>query len=294
VDYSLYYIAAYFILYSFFGWCFESTVVSISQKRLVNRGFLAGPVCPIYAVGALSVSFSLYPIRDNPIFLYFGGALVATVIEYIIGWGMEAIFKTKWWDYSSHKYQLHGRICLSSSIAWGFLALAMMYFIQPAMEKIVSLIPKDIGVVFEVLIMLYFSIDLTFTVKSIISLNESLAKLNKIKTEIYEQLSAVKELNVSTELKEKLNSFTEKLENKFPAVRNLEVIEKLIQSAGELRENYEEKYGRFNELFLNYKENRDRKSINLERLIKAYPNIKSNRFNEYLTEIKERIVKNKK
>ena len=291
--YGIYEIFGFFVLYSFFGWCFESTVVSVSQKKFINRGFLNGPVCPIYAVGALSIIFALYPIKDNILLLYILGALLATVIEYIIGWGMEVIFKTKWWDYSSHKYQLHGRICLTSSITWGFLAIVAMYFIHPQVEKILNTIPQDIGKFIEIFILAYFIIDLSITVMSVINLNAKLEMLSKVKAEIYEQLLAVKELDISVELKARVNVFMEKIERKIPEIKSLEIIEEFGQLIGELKEVSGEKYKRFNQLLTSYREKLSVKNIIQKRLIKAYPNIKSSRFNEYLTELKEK-VKNRK
>ncbi len=291
MNYKIYEILGYFILYSFFGWCFESTVVSVSQRKFVNRGFLSGPVCPIYAVGALSVLFVLYPIKDNLVMLYLGGALLATVIEYIIGWGMETIFKTRWWDYSSHKYQFQGRICLTSSIAWGFLSVVMFYFIHPQVEKLMNFIPDNLIKMLEVPIFAYFITDLVITVRSVIDLNIKLESIKKVKEEIHEQLLAVRELDINTELKERINMFVEKIEGRLPEIKNLEFMEEIRGLAGELRGISAESNKRFNELLNLYKEKVNVKSLIQKRFLKAYPNIKSSRFNEYLSELKEKLKK---
>ena len=116
---SLYYIISWFFIYSFLGWVWESVYVSVKKRKLVNRGFINGPFCTIYGAGAVTIYLLLRPLRGNLALLYLGGVLTATVLEYFTGWIMEAVFYTRWWDYSSKKFNLHGYISLASSLLWG-------------------------------------------------------------------------------------------------------------------------------------------------------------------------------
>lgn len=127
-----------FYLYCMLGWCFESTVVSVGQRRLVNRGFLRGPMLPIYGFGAVILLHVSLPLKQHPVWLYLASMIAATVFEYIVGVVMEKIFKVKYWDYSKQRFQFQGYICLRSSLCWGFLGLILTSVIHPPIEKLVS------------------------------------------------------------------------------------------------------------------------------------------------------------
>ena len=107
-------------IYCFFGWIFESTYVSAKTGRFVNRGFLRLPLLPLYGTGAVMMLWVSLPVKDNLLLVYLTGVIAATLLEYVTGWGMERLFKMKYWDYSSQRFNVKGYICLSSSIAWGF------------------------------------------------------------------------------------------------------------------------------------------------------------------------------
>ena len=121
--YTWYQWLAFFYVYCFLGWIFESTYVSLKQKRLVNRGFLRLPMLPLYGSGAVMMLWVSLPVRDSLPLVYISGFIAATALEYVTGAVMERLFKVRYWDYSSQPFQLHGYICLSSSIAWGFLTI---------------------------------------------------------------------------------------------------------------------------------------------------------------------------
>lgn len=101
-----------FFVYSFLGWLWESTVCSLhNEKQLINRGFLVGPLCPIYGAGALCCYFALYHVQ-NPVAVFVLSALLCCALEYLVSYTMEKIFHTRWWDYSDFPFHLNGRICL--------------------------------------------------------------------------------------------------------------------------------------------------------------------------------------
>ena len=142
---DLYHVLAWFWLYSFCGWIWESSYVSIRQKKLVNRGFVNGPLLTLYGTGAVMVYLILRPFEANVWALYFGGVIVATVLEYVTGVLMETIFHAHWWDYSNQKFNFQGKICLSSSIAWGFFTLGLFYILQPIAVKVVNLVSDTVS-----------------------------------------------------------------------------------------------------------------------------------------------------
>ncbi|MBQ9414263.1 MAG: putative ABC transporter permease [Clostridia bacterium] len=121
---------ALFYSICFFGWCLESLIVSIQKRRFVNRGFLRGPVLPIYGIGMLAILLTAAVIRlftSNPFCIYIGGILVCTVLEYAAGVFLERVFQKKYWDYSGEIGQFQSRICLKASLFWGFLTMLVVY-----------------------------------------------------------------------------------------------------------------------------------------------------------------------
>ena len=131
----------FFYFYCFFGWIFESTYVSICKRKFVNRGFMRGPFLPIYGSGAIMMLVVSMPFQDNLILTYLAGCVGATVLELVTGLTMEALFKVRYWDYSNQKFNYKGVICLSSTLAWGFLTLFMTQFLHKIVEALVFRIP---------------------------------------------------------------------------------------------------------------------------------------------------------
>lgn len=149
MPYSFVDMGLYFFLYSGFGWLFETTYCSLQAMAFVNRGFMYGPLCPIYGVGALLMFIFLIPIQrkiTNPLValptIYASGAVLATVIEYVTSLGLEWLFNARWWDYSDFSFNIDGRVSLFVSLVWGGFALLFVYIIQPQFEKIVARIHR--------------------------------------------------------------------------------------------------------------------------------------------------------
>ena len=107
-----------FYLYSFIGWVWESCYVSLKNGRWVNRGFLHGPLLPIYGAGAVTILFSTMEVRDSIPLIFLLGMVGATILEYITGACMERMFHVRYWDYSDKKWNLNGHICLAASLVW--------------------------------------------------------------------------------------------------------------------------------------------------------------------------------
>lgn len=142
---DLYHMINWFIIYSFFGWVWETFYVSIKQGEFINRGFISGPFCTIYGCGAIAVYTILKPAEGNLFILFFGGIVVATLLEYFTAVLMESIFHTSWWDYSDKKFNFQGRICLGASLGWGVFTVILFRVLHPVVEDLVSLYPVYVG-----------------------------------------------------------------------------------------------------------------------------------------------------
>ncbi|MCD7838275.1 MAG: hypothetical protein LUG65_05110 [Clostridiales bacterium] len=128
----------YFVWYSVLGWMMETTYCSIGQKRFVNRGFLHGPFCPIYGVGALLMVLGLSHFMGNiPLFLV-ASIVTMSAWEYFVGWVLETTTHIKYWDYSNEKCNLKGRICLRNSLIWGAVSYVALYWIHPQTVRLFS------------------------------------------------------------------------------------------------------------------------------------------------------------
>ncbi|OUP82595.1 hypothetical protein B5F07_13715 [Lachnoclostridium sp. An169] len=134
-----------FFIYSFIGWAGEVAAAAVRKHRFVNRGFVNGPLCPVYGAGAVAVAVFLPELHDRLFFLFIGGMIVTSFVEYLTGRTMEKIFHRKWWDYSKDRFNLDGYVSLKSSLAWGVGAVLMIRIFNPLFVRVISLIPGLVG-----------------------------------------------------------------------------------------------------------------------------------------------------
>ena len=177
---------AFFYIYCFFGWCFESGYASFKERKLTNRGFLRGPYIPIYAFGAVFVLIITDNFQGNNFEVYFSGMIAATILEYITGYVMERLFKVKYWDYSDHKFNLSGYISLSTSIAWGFLSLVLTNFLQVNVYNFVSKISDQNLKNSIIVVSIIFFSDLILSIKAAFNLAKAYEALERAKSELSE------------------------------------------------------------------------------------------------------------
>ena len=188
--------AAYFlgfIFYSFLGWVWETTYCSITAKHFINRGFLNGPIIPIYGFGAVlvmlivsvfgslvlptpTIAFSLI----NILMVFFGGMLLATILEYIVSVILESLFHLKLWDYSKNKFNIKGRVCLKSSLFFGLLSVIFIMIIEPLTTSVTTQIPEMAIYIAAGVIGVVLAVDLTITLSSLLKLNERLRSAEEI------------------------------------------------------------------------------------------------------------------
>lgn len=194
--YNWYQWLSFFYIYCFFGWIFESVYVSIMERRFVNRGFLRIPMLPLYGFGAVLMLWVSLPVRDHLILVYLFGVAAATVLEYVTGSVMEALFKIRYWDYSNQKFQLHGYICLSSSLVWGFLTILMTEVVHEPIARLVLALNQHMLLICVTTISIVFAADVFESVKEALALGKALESMTRLKTEIEDlqvKIAALKE-----------------------------------------------------------------------------------------------------
>lgn len=171
---DFYHIANWFYIYSFLGWLWETCYVSVRKGKLVNRGFINGPLCTIYGCGALAVYLILLPVSGNLLLLFVGGIVVATALEYVTAALMENIFHTSWWDYSDNKFNFQGRICLGASLGWGAFTVILFKVLHPLVESIVILYPVYVGEIGICVIGVGYVVDFAFSAAAAFRIHEKL------------------------------------------------------------------------------------------------------------------------
>lgn len=198
-----------FFCYSFLGWLWETVYVSLRTKKFAYRGFLVGPITPIYGFAILGVLFLLQPFTEN-IWLLFGGAVViCSVVEYITSWGLEKLFNASWWDYHDVPFNINGRVALPISLFWGVCCVLISRIVHPWLATVVAGVIAKTGYLFPILFSVITVGDLIYTVYNMVGFKKIVATLNTAveekKAELTESL---------TDLKEQLGDDAEKYRQK--------------------------------------------------------------------------------
>ena len=224
-----------FCVYSFLGWVCETVYCSVGRRRFVNRGFLNGPVCPVYGFGALAVLYLLAPFSRQPILLFFSAMLLTSLLEYITGFLLEKLFHTRWWDYSAYPFNLHGRVCLRNSLLFGLIALVAVLFIDPAVQRGLRRLPARAAFALALLLGAAFLVDTVLSVRSALALSKKAEQLAALCAELREKSEAYRDA-----LREALAQHTEEAEALREAIRErLDALPRLAGSEqwrAELRE----------------------------------------------------------
>lgn len=203
---------AFFFIYCFFGWCFESTYVSVHEHRWVNRGFMTGPYIPLYGSGAVLMLFLTIPVRGNYLLMYIVGAIGATILEYVTGTVMENLFGVRYWDYTEKKFNFRGRICLEATILWGFFTLAMVEVIQPPIEHLVLMINDKVLYYATWCMTVVFTFDFASSFRTAIDLKEVLVQAERAKEEMQRMQKRVEVLEAV--MNDSLESAKEEMEER--------------------------------------------------------------------------------
>lgn len=181
-----------FITISFFGWIIEIIYTFLEKKELTNRGFLLGPYCPIYGIGALFILFTLQKYKDDILVLFIMSVLIATILEYITSYLMEKIFKARWWDYSYLPFNINGRVCLLNSVLFGVGALFFLDILYPFLYYILENMPSIIFYPVLTLLLFIFTIDCIVSFNIIIKFKHTIESVQKDYTgEISERVKKI-------------------------------------------------------------------------------------------------------
>lgn len=175
----------YFFIYAFIGWVVEVSYHAVTKGKFINRGFLAGPYCPIYGFGAISVIYFLTDIAEkNKLVLFLGSMFIATLIEFVAGFLLEKIFHERWWDYSDRKLNIGGYVCLEFSVIWGMFCFLLYEAVHPLIEKLVDLVPDAFIKYLGIGLVIIMTLDLIATIVTLIGLNKEFKSIDKISRDI--------------------------------------------------------------------------------------------------------------
>lgn len=216
-SYSLATWLLFFFIYCFLGWIWESSYVSIKSKKWTNRGFMNGPLLPIYGSGAIIILIATLPLKNSMVLVYFSGMIAATVLEYFTGAAMEAMFKVRYWDYSNRFMNLNGHICLKCSLLWGAFSILMVKVIHVPIENMVLRIPESITQIISFSISILVAADFATSFRDAIDLKNIILSIENNSAELEKMLKKRMDVTIAfaeadlQEAKDKINAKIDEL-----------------------------------------------------------------------------------
>ena len=301
----------FFFIYCFLGWVWESCYVSIKKREWINRGFLHGPMLPIYGSGAIIVLLCTIGVRDQVILIFIFGMTGATILEYVTGACMERLFRVRYWDYSHMPLNLKGYICLPVSLGWGAFSVLLVRVIHVPIENAVLQIPERIAEAVTVLCSSAFAADFTLSFGEAMDLRDMLIRLSDSNEKIQrlqkrlEVVSAFAEdglMQYQMKREERKMSRKEFLEGMIERQREnrrmmlVELIDRVNESidAGlEKREELQKIKTQIEQEFKNIGSLTNRAARRSARLLHRNPNTVSKRYAEALKQVQEMLKKKK-
>lgn len=284
----MYYLILYFFVYGFLGWCTEVAFAACKERKFVNRGFLNGPICPMYGIGVGIVVQFLTPYKENLVLLYIASVVMVTALEWVTGFILEKIFHNKWWDYSKMPLNLNGYVCLLFSLIWGVACVLIVDFIHPLIHKVLSWIPFPVGMTLIVVLSIVMFVDLYVTASTILKMNKHLEKMKEIAADlhrisdelgesIYQEVVEVLERKDGWKLKvqEASGDFKDKIQGASGGVKDKiqGVSDEAMEKIADLKKKYKEIGGKGTQIS--------------RRLLKAFPRIESERYREAMEDLKK-------
>lgn len=193
-----------FLFIQFFGWIWESCYVSLREHRWVNRGFMHGPMLPLYGSGAVSVLIITLPVRDNLPLVFIMGMIGATLLEFFTGMVMESLFHVRYWDYSHLKFNVKGYICPVASLCWGVFSIMMVKVVHIPIEEVILKIPMAIADGLAFVLTVVAAVDFTQSFNEAMDMKKMLAQLDETKVQIRKLQERIRE--ASEDMSEKLRT----------------------------------------------------------------------------------------
>ena len=226
-----------FIIYSFIGWSIEVVGKLIEKHKFINRGFLVGPICPIYGWGCIAIILLLSKYKSSPIVLFLMAIIICSILEYFTSYFMEKLFHVRWWDYTRRKYNINGRICAETMIPFGLLGCLVVYIVNPIFTGLLNKIPVNILNILAIIIFTIYVIDNIVSLSVMFGFKGTLKTVEKDGTE--EITKKVREVLL------KRNFLYKRLVNAFPNITSkkerLELLESKINVEIEKLKNKMEK-----------------------------------------------------
>lgn len=210
-----------FFVYAFLGYVCEVIYCSIGQKKLVNRGYLYMPVCPIYGFGAVIILLSMLPISKMWYLVFFLGILLTTTLEYLTSYIMEIIFHMRWWDYSKRKLNINGRVCLLNSLLFGGLVMIVVYGLHPLVYRLMETMGMLSIRIIDIILGIGIVVDTIFSTIKNVNIAKVVSKINQLTEEASDKIKEIKQ-----SAQEKLNETKEYLTNTAIALKLKELINK--------------------------------------------------------------------
>lgn len=281
-----------FFVYGFLGWCTEVAFAAVKERKFVNRGFLNGPVCPIYGIGVTVVVVVLMPYKDQLLPLYLWSVLLVTVLEGVTGYLLEKLFHHRWWDYSGMPLNIGGHVCLLFSVIWGVACVAIVHFVHPVIAKLLSFLPVWLGWSLLAVFCFVLAADLYVTVSGILKFNRRLARMEEIAQELHrisDQLgeniyrNTMEGIEIQDRVKARAEQATAEARQRAEQV-TAEARQRAAQHTEALRQKHAE-------LKKHYQELAESLSPAGRRMLDAFPNMKPRRYENQFAQLKEYLKK---
>ena len=177
---DIYPYVCFFFIYAFFGWVIEVIYHVVRDGAFVNRGFLNGPICPIYGYGMVLVVLFLWPIRDNPFMVFAGALIFASLLELFGGFALFKLFKIRWWDYSGEKFNIGGYVCPKFSLIWGAGGFLIIKLVHPLIQGIVEVLPYGLTWALLSGFILIMAADFAVTLRTVLGIRSEIIELERI------------------------------------------------------------------------------------------------------------------
>lgn len=297
-----------FIIYAFLGWCMEVSFAALVTGKFVNRGFLNGPVCPIYGFGVVIVLSCLEPLRGSLPLLFLGSVLLTSALEWLTGFVLEKIFHQRWWDYSDEPFNLGGYICLRFSIAWGLACLFVVKILHPTVLLFIRVVPHTLGLALLGVFGAVMAVDLAATVRTIARINRDLGQIDELAAKIKDASNefgenlADKVLDAAGKGADLKEEFTERTESLLEGLADKR--DDLAENLTTLREGLEDRWEErqldqslrraqrqeeLEELRRRLGEAMDRRIFGQRRLLTAFPKLRALDRRQALEDLRSRL-----
>ena len=276
----------WFFLYGCIGWCVEGVYAAVKEHKLVNRGFLCGPICPIYGFGMVGLVYSvqLIPLPDSgsmsAVSIFFIGMVLTTAIELVGGWVLYKLYHIRWWDYSKMKYNLGGYICPQFSLLWGLGSVLMIKVVHPLLARGSNPMPFRVMLILDIVLLIIFVVDVIVSTAAAIGLNKYLSEIDELRARLRvtsDKLTTVLgtgAMTADTVLDEqKLQLALAKLEGR--------------ENAAELRAEATARVAELREKLAAV----DRHPLSTRRLLRAFPDMKSLNYAETLAATRTAVIR---